>query len=369
MLRWIDKHPSELKVFAANRVNEIHELSNSTDWNYVPTDTNPADIASRGFSAYYEKNPTFWLEGPSWLNKAEQHWPKWIKAISVDDEKLLNEEIKLPKLTDENDEFALVHVLTQKIEPLQIASTQGAINITEAYENLDKMINVIAWVNRAARLFQDRKNELGQTYFHRVLTPSERTNALYLIAKWEQRDHLAQEIKSVYRNDFNMRDRLYRKLPLFINETDGLLRLNGRIKNKNLPYDYKNPIILPPDAIFTKKLFEKAHEITLHGGAQQMLQYIRQKFWIPKARQICSQTITSCTTCKRHDAPISEQQMAPLPVSRTTPGKTFERIGVDYCGPVYLKTKPGRCNTIMKAYICVFVCFITRAVHLELYQI
>lgn len=58
--------------------------------------------------------------------------------------------------------------------------------------------------------------------------------------------------------------------------------------------------------------------------------------------------------------------MAPLPLSRTTPARAFLSIGVDYCGPVRVKVKPGRTNVILKAYICVFICLVTRAVHLEL---
>lgn len=58
--------------------------------------------------------------------------------------------------------------------------------------------------------------------------------------------------------------------------------------------------------------------------------------------------------------------MAPLPLSRTTPARAFSSLGVDYCGPVQVKVRPGRTNVILKAYICVFVCLVTRAVHLEL---
>ena len=58
--------------------------------------------------------------------------------------------------------------------------------------------------------------------------------------------------------------------------------------------------------------------------------------------------------------------MAALPLHRTTPDRPFRMTSVDYAGPVGLASKIGRNPTITKAYIAVFVCCVTRAIHLEL---
>lgn len=364
VLHWIQKHPSKLKVYAANRVNEIQELTKISEWNYVPTADNPADVASRGNTYDYLTNSK-WISGPSWLKEATRNWPSWKFQLSEEQEGLLFDELKPFKISNEEEPSYLVHVLTSKTAPFQITKDQVSFDVFEAYENFDKIINVIAWVKRATKLFKDRKNQAHHPIFNQTLTPFERNNAICTAAKWVQYKYLKQELKSIYNDNPNSRERAYRKLPLFI-DNEGLLRLSGRIRNQELSFDFKNPMILPPEAIFTKKLFRKAHEVTLHGGAQQMLQYLRQNFWIPRARQLCASTIASCTICKRHDFTSSEQKMAQLPTTRTSPGKPFERTGVDYCGPVFLKPGVGRSNVTLKAYICVFVCFITRAVHLEL---
>ncbi|GJQ88544.1 hypothetical protein Trydic_g3631 [Trypoxylus dichotomus] len=58
--------------------------------------------------------------------------------------------------------------------------------------------------------------------------------------------------------------------------------------------------------------------------------------------------------------------MGDLPQHRLTPGKAFENIGVDYFGPVHIRDSMKRKHNLIKAYGAVFVCFATKAVHVEL---
>ena len=55
-----------------------------------------------------------------------------------------------------------------------------------------------------------------------------------------------------------------------------------------------------------------------------------------------------------------------LPPERITPGSVFDKVGIDYAGPVLIKYGYVRKPTIVKAYICVFVSLSVKAVHLEL---
>ena len=54
-----------------------------------------------------------------------------------------------------------------------------------------------------------------------------------------------------------------------------------------------------------------------------------------------------------------------LPLERVTPGPVFEKVGVDYAGPYYIKYESIRKPTIIKAYVCAFVSLSVKAVHLE----
>ncbi|XP_023305647.2 uncharacterized protein LOC111687437 [Lucilia cuprina] len=56
--------------------------------------------------------------------------------------------------------------------------------------------------------------------------------------------------------------------------------------------------------------------------------------------------------------------MAVLPPERTTIVRPFTNTGVDIAAPFDIRILTGRSCRITKAYVCIFVCFSTKAVHL-----
>lgn len=58
--------------------------------------------------------------------------------------------------------------------------------------------------------------------------------------------------------------------------------------------------------------------------------------------------------------------MGDLPSYRVQPAPVFTNTGVDYAGPFWIKASASRKPLITKAYVCLFVCLMTRAIHLEL---
>ncbi|CAK1598015.1 unnamed protein product [Parnassius mnemosyne] len=57
--------------------------------------------------------------------------------------------------------------------------------------------------------------------------------------------------------------------------------------------------------------------------------------------------------------------MGSLPAVRCNPARPFLHSGVDYAGPISIRTTKGRGHRSYKGYICLFVCMVTRALHLE----
>ncbi|XP_043468377.1 uncharacterized protein LOC122502410 [Leptopilina heterotoma] len=57
--------------------------------------------------------------------------------------------------------------------------------------------------------------------------------------------------------------------------------------------------------------------------------------------------------------------MGDLPSYRITPSRSIQHTGIDYAGPIEIRTGKGRGYKSIKGYFCIFVCMVTRAVHLE----
>jgi hypothetical protein len=57
--------------------------------------------------------------------------------------------------------------------------------------------------------------------------------------------------------------------------------------------------------------------------------------------------------------------MGNLPASRIVPARPFIKTGVDYAGPLNIRTTKGRGHKSYKGYIALFVCMVTKAIHIE----
>jgi hypothetical protein len=57
--------------------------------------------------------------------------------------------------------------------------------------------------------------------------------------------------------------------------------------------------------------------------------------------------------------------MGDLPEPRVNFSRPFSTTGMDFCGPFTSKSDNLRSSKCFKTYVCVFICFVTKAVHLE----
>ena len=73
-----------------------------------------------------------------------------------------------------------------------------------------------------------------------------------------------------------------------------------------------------------------------------------------------------CFVCRKLEAkPFHSSPTAAMPEYRVKQAAPFSNVGIDFAGPLYVKEKRGE---LKKVYICLFVCCVTGALHLELAQ-
>ena len=89
-----------------------------------------------------------------------------------------------------------------------------------------------------------------------------------------------------------------------------------------------------------------------------MITAAREEYEIFGLRQMAKQVKKLCVPCQIVDSQACGEEAVPLPRVCVTP--VFSVMGIDFAGPVFCSDFPG------KFYICLFVCGVVRAVHLEL---
>ncbi|XP_062557264.1 uncharacterized protein LOC134222137 [Armigeres subalbatus] len=332
-LAWMKKPLDRLQVFVRNRVAEINKLTKHCHWNYIKTDQNPADVVSRGMRPALLSKNQLWWNGPNFLREANY------KTEPIED---IPENI-IPELKDV--------VIANPI--MKLPETNF-----DRYDSFHKLQRVYAHIARFVRRVRTTKEERSSCL--KLTVQDMRVSMKYIIYVLQQND-FHEELQCIKRGDIPKR---LAALQPFIDE-NGLLRVGGRLQNSKLPYDAKHQLLLPQKHRVTELLIKKIHEERLHEGQSGVLAAIRQQFWILNARSIIRKIIHKCMKCFRTKPRMYQPLMGNLPEFRVNIAAPFELTGVDYAGPVSVK-EGKRKPRIIKAYIALFVCLVSKAVHLEL---
>lgn len=174
---------------------------------------------------------------------------------------------------------------------------------------------------------------------------------------------LFQEAQSLNPPDENT----IRNLQLF--QENEVWRAKGRLDESELGTEAKNPIYLPRDSPITKLIITELHKERKHAGMANLTCALRQRFWIPRVRQKINSVIrknrdSRCHYCARIWAKAYPYPDPPaLPKCRVSGEQLFETVGIDYFGPMTVKSSEGK---KVKVYGAIFTCALSRAVHLEL---
>ena len=152
-----------------------------------------------------------------------------------------------------------------------------------------------------------------------------------------------------------------KQFKLFIDENK-ILCCKGRIHHSTVAETAKRPILLPTKHHFTNLVVHESHNNVHHNGIRETLNAIREKFWIPRGREVVKQIVRRCVVCKKIEGKVFKSVKAPpLPACRVSEDPPFSNTGIDFAGPLYVKD-----DSKQKTYICLYTCALTRAIHLEL---
>ncbi|XP_054745473.1 uncharacterized protein LOC129249827 isoform X3 [Anastrepha obliqua] len=334
VLAWIRAEPIRWTVFVANRVAEIQRLTNVSQWRYIPTSDNPADCATKGILPDNLSIHPLWWHGPEWLLQNESAWPSDIdyrKETTLEKRKVVN----------------ILHI-----------NSSSYPQILYKFSTLGKTISVTAYI------FRFYYNATSQPRRFGNLTAAELKSAFNRLLYLSQRYEYHEEIKQLLQTGELQKSNPIKKLNPFICG-EGFLRVGGRLQLADIPENMKHPFLLSKKNPLTLLLFTDAHTRTLHGGIQLMITFIRRNYWIPNARRIAETVLKRCLVCFRYTAKVAEQLMGQIPAVRLTPARPFLHSGVDFAGPIDVRQSSLRNARTSKGYICIFLCMVSKAVHLE----
>ncbi|XP_067217199.1 uncharacterized protein [Linepithema humile] len=332
VLNWIQLQPNTLQIFVANRTAQIQQLMNSYEWRHVPSTENPADLLSRGLAPDKIMHSRLWWNGPSFLLKDEGDWPVFIAT-----------EINIPEI---------------KRACCAVVGRMTEATIFEKSSSAKHIIRTIAYCKRFLHNCK-HKNERRVD----ALSALELRQSLKTLIKIVQFESFPNELQN--KSGALALAKNLSSLSPFVDK-EGILRVGGRLKNSEFSNDKKHPMVLLAKHRFTKLLLIDEHLRLLHAPPQALLASIRERFWIIDGRNLAKRVVHECIKCFRNRPQQAQTLIGELPKSRVTINQPFYKAGVDYGGPFLIKDRKGRGCKTSKCYICLFICFATKAVHLEL---
>ena len=339
VLSWLTGDPRRFKTYVGNRMSCIVDLLPPLRWRHVSGVDNPADCASRGLFPSELLQHNLWWDGPDWLLLEPRKWPRGsnVRPCLIPEER----EVCLATTVDYGDAIPL-----------------------SQFSSLTRLMRVTAWVLRFIRNCRVRRGSIS-TGASGPLSVAELTAAETLWLSNVQSHCFGVEIEALRKNQELPSANCLRVLHPFL-DPSGLIRVSGRLRNSRVAYSQRHPVILHGQHPLTRLIIRSEHTRLFHAGPTLVSSSLDRRFHIVKQRKVVRTLIRSCVVCRRTTTRPRPQIMGQLPLERVTPDMVFERVGVDYAGPMYLKLGHVRKPTMVKAYVCVFVSLSVKAVHLEL---
>ena len=289
-----------------------------------------------------------WWTGPHWLKKSEQKWQctdcnaDVLNDQSFESELIGKKEMKEINLIQPPEDCVEEIEFTRECSPFEIKSKK--------YSSFTKLIRVTTYILRFIRQLRSSKMKEKQgnsNIYPEFLSTAELKEAEKLWICHIQRKHFQDCYEAI---ENKKRCNLQKQLGVYLGAS-GLMRCKGRLDNSDLNESAKHPILLPKDDRVTHLIIVNTHRHILHSGVSQTY-----------GRATVRSVINKCQICRRQEGgPHKVPPMPPLPKTRVTEAYPFSRTGLDYLGPLYIKSNGEH----KKTWVCLFTCLVTRGIQLE----
>ena len=221
--------------FVANRLSVIHDGSSPEQWRYVDSKSNPADDVSRGITAEYLIKSKRWLNGPDFLCKTEECWPKRIVVADLSNE----------------------HPNVKPEGRVLMASHQNALYpFIDHYSSWDRLKRGVAWLLRFKGYLAGKLH--GEQGFNQRIVKGGLSVEEIFAAERAVLTAVQQEtFKDHFTRTSGSHSPLHKLCPVLV---DGTLRVGGCLGNAHISEEAKRPIILPEKHHVTDIIIRKYHE-------------------------------------------------------------------------------------------------------------
>ena len=309
--------------FIENRVSVIRKAKLVDKFRYINTFSNPADLLTRGLTFEKLSTSKLWWNGPD------------INYLSLEVDEDCDSILDSTAI-----EFMNVHV--SNITPAILVDTGR-------FSSLKKLTKVLYFVMKFVK--NCRKENFEYEY----------NSLLHALIQQEQRTYFSNELKLI---NGNKRVSTFKTLKLCVHSD--LIVVQTRFLDH--PELSRHLILLSHKSPLTSLIVQREHEVGLHCGIKQTLANLRLHYWVVQGKKTVRRIIRNCYSCnKMGGEPYSSPAFAPLPDFRCDRVLPFAHIGIDFAGPFSVKANlTWRSNAYLKAYICLFVCASSRALHLEI---
>ncbi|XP_017461143.1 PREDICTED: uncharacterized protein LOC108354472, partial [Rhagoletis zephyria] len=274
-LHRLDSNLNRHGSYVANRLVRIHRVCESypSNFRYVPTKINPADVYSR----------------PKTVRQLLKEAPSDFR-VELDELVERTETMQLPKL----------------FLSCPVRSTAQSLVDLDGFERIGEWSKL---VRVARRVLQFR----------------------YALEKRPEPPSVQDALSYVYRS---IQQQCLGELPQvkLPTETDnqGIIRIRTRVA------DYR-PIWLPKSSRIAEMVVRHAHAQTGHHMRRRFTKaLINERYYIPRVNQIIDRVLKYCVPCQKARRRHVVQPVGDLPAFRTREFLPFECVGIDYLGPMQI---------------------------------